>query len=79
VGSSYQVQPFHSLSVSHSDGIEFLLLSPFGAAGVAFRAAFEALHQQSQKLDGLFFVIIDDDCFYLLLFPGRKRDQFFLP
>jgi hypothetical protein len=43
---------------------------------VAFGAAFEALHQESQKLDGLFFVLIDDDGFYLLLFRGRKRDLF---
>jgi hypothetical protein len=51
-------------------------LGPFGAAGVAFAAAFETLHQESQKLDGLFFVLIDDDGFYLLLFRGRKYDLF---
>jgi hypothetical protein len=42
---------------------------------VAF-AAFEPLDQESQKLDGLFFVLIDDNGFYLLLFRGRKRDLF---
>jgi hypothetical protein len=52
------------------------LLSSFGAANVAFGAAFETLHQDGQKLEGLFFVLIDDDGFYLLLFRGRKCDLF---
>jgi hypothetical protein len=50
------------------------LLSSFGAANVAFGAAFEALHQESQKLDSLIFVLIDDDGFYLLLFRVGKYD-----
>jgi hypothetical protein len=52
------------------------LLSSFGAANVAFGAAFETLHQESHKLDGFFFVLVDDDSFYLLLFRGRKCDLF---
>jgi hypothetical protein len=52
------------------------LLGSLGAAGVAFGAAFEALHQKSQKLEGLFFVFVNDDSFYLLLLCGRKRDLF---
>jgi hypothetical protein len=43
---------------------------------VAFGAAFETLYQESQKLDSLFFVLIDDDGLYLLLFRGRKRNLF---
>jgi hypothetical protein len=43
---------------------------------MAFGAAFETLHQESHKLEGLFFVLIDDDGLYLLLFRGRKRNLF---
>jgi hypothetical protein len=55
---------------------EVPLLGPFGSADVAFAASFEALHQEGQKLDGLIFVLINDDGFYLLLFRGRKYDLF---
>jgi hypothetical protein len=39
---------------------------------VALAAAFEALHQESHKLDGLFLVFIDDNGFDLLLLRVRK-------
>jgi hypothetical protein len=43
---------------------------------VALASSFESLHQVGQKFDGLIFVLIDDDGFYLLLFRGRKYDLF---
>jgi hypothetical protein len=52
------------------------LLSSFGAADVTFGAAFKTLHQESQKLDGFFFVLVDNDGLNLLLFLSRKRDLF---
>jgi hypothetical protein len=54
---------------------EGALLGSLGSAGVAF-AAFKTLHQLHQKFDGLFFIFINDDGFYLLLFRGGKDDLF---
>jgi hypothetical protein len=62
--------------ISHLWSVNLPLLSSFGPADVTFGGAFETLHHESQKFEGLFSVLVDDDGFNLLLFRVRKRDLF---